>query len=114
MKQKNNNQDKQQEAEIIKDTPVDNLTYPASEDIYSKSKKEVYSDTEDPLAETMINENSGTVVNKDDGDVFILPTLDVPGAELDDEMEKIGSGDEENNYYSLGQDNHNDLEDNLE
>ena len=28
--------------------------------------------------------------------------LDVPGAELDDEMEDVGSEDEENNYYSLG------------
>jgi hypothetical protein len=29
--------------------------------------------------------------------------LDVPGAELDDEAENIGSEDEENNYYSKGQ-----------
>ena len=37
--------------------------------------------------------------------------LDVPGAELDDAAEKTGSEDEENNYYSLGGDEHNDLED---
>ncbi|SFS31288.1 hypothetical protein [Sphingobacterium wenxiniae] len=36
--------------------------------------------------------------------------LDIPGAELDDEQEEIGSEDEENNYYSLGGDNHEDLE----
>jgi len=36
--------------------------------------------------------------------------LDVPGAELDDDMEIIGSEDEENNYYSLGGDEHDDLE----
>ena len=36
--------------------------------------------------------------------------LDVPGAELDDDMEVIGEEDEENNYYSLGGDEHNDLE----
>jgi hypothetical protein len=30
--------------------------------------------------------------------------LDVPGAELDDENENIGTEDEENNYYSLGGD----------
>ncbi len=36
--------------------------------------------------------------------------LDVPGAELDDEQESIGSEDEENNNYSLGGGNHNDLE----
>ena len=32
--------------------------------------------------------------------------LDVPGAELDDSNEEIGEEDEENNYYSLGGDNH--------
>lgn len=37
--------------------------------------------------------------------------LDVPGSELDDEKEAIGSEDEENNSYSLGGDSH---EDNLE
>jgi hypothetical protein len=37
--------------------------------------------------------------------------LDVPGSELDDERESIGSEDEENNSYSLGGDAH---EDNLE
>lgn len=37
--------------------------------------------------------------------------LDVPGSELDDASEAIGSEDEENNSYSLGGDGH---EDNLE
>lgn len=37
--------------------------------------------------------------------------LDVPGTELDDAGEEVGSEDEENNYYSLGGDG---LEDNLE
>ena len=36
--------------------------------------------------------------------------LDVPGSELDDQQENVGSEDEENNYYSLGVDNHNDLD----
>ncbi len=36
--------------------------------------------------------------------------LDIPGSELDDQQESVGSEDEENNYYSLGGDNHNDLE----
>ena len=36
--------------------------------------------------------------------------LDIPGAELDDSNEEIGEEDEENNYYSLGGDNHDDLE----
>ena len=36
--------------------------------------------------------------------------LDIPGAELDDDNEAIGEEDEENNYYSLGGDRHEDLE----
>lgn len=36
--------------------------------------------------------------------------LDIPGAELDDENEEIGSEDEENNSYSIGGDNHENLE----
>ena len=36
--------------------------------------------------------------------------LDIPGAELDDESELIGEEDEENNYYSLGGDRHENLE----
>lgn len=34
--------------------------------------------------------------------------LDIPGAELDDDMEALGTEDEENNYYSLGDDEEND------
>lgn len=62
--------------------------YPASEDIYSKNKKE------EPADET-------TEVPKG---------LDVPGSELDDADENIGEEDEENNYYSLGGDDHDDLD----
>ncbi|MBL7718679.1 MAG: hypothetical protein JNL72_07575 [Flavipsychrobacter sp.] len=36
--------------------------------------------------------------------------LDVPGSELDDENEQIGEEDEENNYYSLGSDANDSLE----
>jgi len=38
--------------------------------------------------------------------------LDVPGEELDDANENIGEEDEENNYYSLGGDRHESLEEN--
>jgi hypothetical protein len=38
--------------------------------------------------------------------------LDVPGADADDANEEIGEEDEENNYYSLGGDAHDDLEEN--
>ena len=36
-------------------------------------------------------------------------TLD-PGSELDDDQEEVGSEDEENNFYSIGGENHNDLD----
>lgn len=36
--------------------------------------------------------------------------LDVPGAELDNVNEEIGEEDEENNYYSIGGDRHDNLE----
>jgi hypothetical protein len=38
--------------------------------------------------------------------------LDVPGEELDDENEELGEEDEENNYYSLGGDSKENLEEN--
>ena len=38
--------------------------------------------------------------------------MDVPGEELDDQDEEIGAEDEENNYYSLGGDNKENLEEN--
>ncbi len=38
--------------------------------------------------------------------------LDVPGSELDDDMEDLGSEDEENNPYSIGGDRHEDLDEN--
>lgn len=41
---------------------------------------------------------------EDEGD------LDIPGADLDDESEELGEEDEENNYYSLGGDRHENLE----
>ena len=40
--------------------------------------------------------------------------LDVPGSELDDDQEDTGNEDEENNYYSLGGDNHEGLEESEE
>ena len=68
-----------------------NPVYSSDEDIYNREKKEVLSTEEGSSLE---------------GD------LDVPGSELDDEDEIIGEEDEENNYYSIGGDDHNDLDEN--
>ena len=50
----------------------------------------------------------GDPLNEDGADDFTGDDLDVPGSELD---EKAGEEDEENNYYSLGGDDKEGLED---
>lgn len=74
--------------------------YPASEDIYSKGKKAEDADLDD----------SPEMVNRKKKDKSPGDDLDVPGSELDDQDEEIGEEDEENDYYSLGGDDHDDLE----
>lgn len=63
--------------------------YDEEDDIYRNAKEE---DEIDP-------ENTGkkkhAVYDEAEDD------LDIPGSELDDDMEEVGSEDEENNYYSL-------------
>ena len=86
--------------------------YPVNEDIYNKFNKEYDIDPENISK------------NKDIISIDKIPSwneknfdqdhsgmdLDIPGSELDDDQENIGSEDEENNGYSIGGDNHNDLE----
>ena len=69
--------------------------YKQDDDIYNREKEEHFEEN-DPL---------GSNLGKD---------LDVPGSELDDKDENIGEEDEENNYYSIGGDDHNDLEEDSE
>lgn len=85
--------------------------YPDSDDIYSQSTEEVDIDPEDIGRRKPNNEGDESDYNeKDFDDDSSGDDLDVPGSELDDDQEDIGNEDEENNYYSLGGDNHNDLE----
>ncbi len=84
--------------------------YPPSEDIYNKSKKEMDLNPEDPSKNKTPNEVERTSNEKDFEDDMSGDDLDVPGSELDDQQESVGSEDEENNYYSLGGDDHNDLD----
>ncbi len=69
--------------------------YPAKEDIYNVEKEESF-DEQGALKQKLKAEMD--------------ENLDVPGADLDDADEAIGEEDEENNYYSLGGEEHNDLE----
>jgi len=85
-------------------------SYPAKEDVYSKWKEEKDINPEDISKKKAPNDKVGTNNEKDFSDDLIGDDLDVPGSELDDQQESVGSEDEENNYYSLGGDDHNDLE----
>lgn len=88
-------------------------TYPVSEDIYSKCREEQNINPEDisKMKESNEDEREGTSNEKDFDDDVSGSDLDIPGSELDDDQENVGSEDEENNHYSLGGDNHDDLED---
>jgi len=91
--------------EILPGYPV----YPESEDIYNIYEEEKDIDPEDLVSKKYkVRRNP----EKDLDDEFPGDDLDIPGSELDDEMENIGSEDEENNYYSLGGDDHDDLDEN--
>lgn len=87
--------------------------YPAGEDIYNQGEK-VGGINPEGISQIPTSEESMGATNENekgpDGDSY-GGDLDIPGAELDDVQENIGNEDEENNYYSLGGDNHNDLED---
>ena len=86
--------------------------YPAREDIYSKYKEEKDINPEDVsnVKDSGANNKSRIRSENDFDDDESGSDLDVPGSELDDEQEFVGSEDEENNYYSLGSDDHNDLD----
>src|ERR1035437_8157405 len=114
MKQKDNNanlsntQEKNMEKKNLSGYPI----YPAKEDIYSKWKEEKNINPEDisKNKDSNKNEKIGDRNEKDFNDDVSGSDLDIPGSELDDQQEIIGSEDEENNYYSLGGDGQNNLE----
>jgi hypothetical protein len=91
--------------------------YPEGEDIYLRSVEEKNINPEDisKRKDSIDNhiERTDAIIDteiKEGLNVKDLDDLDIPGSELDDEQENIGSEDEENNYYSLGGDDHNDLD----
>jgi hypothetical protein len=81
--------------------------YPPSEDIYNQFKEEMGIDPENVLEMKARNDDDVKPRNEEE---LVSDDLDVPNSETDDADEAIGSEDEENNYYSIGGDNHNDLE----
>lgn len=91
--------------------------YPASDDIFSKFRRDASVNPEE-AAEMQDSMNKAKIQTRNEQDFeenlaerySVGDGLDVPGSELDNKQENIGSEDEENNYYSIGGDNHLDLE----
>lgn len=83
--------------------------YPASEDIYNR-EKETDLNPDDLTKNKTQDDNPGKRNEKNFREDMTGEDLDVPGSKADEAKRNAGSEDEENNYYSLGGDNHNDLE----
>jgi hypothetical protein len=83
--------------------------YPAGNNILNISKKEGNINPEN-ISKTKESSNNGKRSEKDFIEDHSGSDSDVPGSELDDELEKIGSEDEEDYYYSLGGDDYNNLD----
>lgn len=84
--------------------------YSQNEDIYKADKEETEIDPENPSKRKSQTDDGNLVPELDFNEEIMGEDLDVPGSELDDKQEDIGSEDEENNFYSLGGDNHQEDE----
>lgn len=87
---------------------LEQLDYPASEDIYNKEEK-IKNINPDNITNGKTIDSKEVEQNKNnlniDKENQLGDDLDVPGSELDDNQEEIGSEDEENNFYSEGDTN---------
>jgi hypothetical protein len=84
--------------------------YPPGQDIYAKAVEESDINPEDISARKAPNEKPGLPNEKGFRDDMTAEDLDIPGNEDDEDAPGSGKEDEENNYYSLGGDDHDDLE----
>jgi hypothetical protein len=113
----------------------ENFSYPSSDDIYERAKEDQDIDPENISQLKTPNDEVPTIEreeldfdettpgmpapkykrssrrNEKDFDEDVSGRdLDVPGSELDDDLEDNGDEDEENNSYSIGGDRHDDLD----
>ncbi|HLN52159.1 MAG TPA: hypothetical protein VK212_00530 [Lentimicrobium sp.] len=79
---------------------------PPGEDIFRKYDQDPEVNPENPYEQKDPIERDTNEFSED----LSLGDLDIPGAEEDDQMESVGSEDEENNYYSLGSDDNDSLD----
>jgi hypothetical protein len=84
----------------------DSPHYSPSEDIFNQEKFETEINPGVLSKVKMPTEVVGSLNEKNFAEDISGDDLDVPESELDDQQERIGREDEENNYYSLGGDNH--------
>lgn len=84
--------------------------YPWNEDIFNQYKKVDNTNYGGYLDINNHMEDMGLLNEKDFSEDESGDDLDVPGSEYDDDTEEPGNEDEENEYYSLGGDDHDDLE----
>ncbi len=87
-------------------------TYPADEDIYYQGIEETEIDPEQ-ITEKKAIEKNDDLDETDLYEIFSGEYLDIPDDEPEIAPEDSGDEDEENNYYSLGGDAHQDLEENM-
>lgn len=79
------------------DRKLEQLDYPEKEDIFNQEPHISLDGDGIPGTDSVSNDE-------------ISDGLDIPVSDLDDQQQIIGSEDEENNYWSLGGDNHENLE----
>lgn len=115
-KDENGNLSARQENQKVTKNPEGYPLYSTREDFYSKFQEdnEVNPDDISEVEASIETAEISTIPVLNSGNKVSTDSLDVPGAELDDEQENIGSEDEENNYYSIGGDSHDDLEEDKE
>jgi len=89
----------------------------SKEDLELLNRAEQNMDTTDAAnlvhAELDNTDEDGDLLNEEQNASYTGDELDVPGSELDDRDESTGDEDEENNYYSLGGDDKENLEEDI-
>jgi hypothetical protein len=102
------NQTGNQDEDNLQGYPI----YPEGEDIYIKYQERKDVNPEGISNVKELNENDKSLASKEIYSESDAPgsDLDIPGSELDDDQENVGSEDEENNYYSIGGDDHDNLD----
>lgn len=100
--------------ESSKNEPIktDGSNYPSVDDIYNKGEKvsDINPDDLSKIKPLQYAESPGKLNEKDFEEDMSGSDLDIPGTEINETDMMTGEEDEENDFYSLGGDNHTDLE----